>query len=167
MPVVVILIVTLVMMPRMFMPLGVLAEFHVGRGVRAPIHVASFPPMKARQTYWIASNPDVVGTQVEILVANDADVFVTVPDVGVRNADLHRYRGRGNLHGYCGRRRRDDLNLDSKPSRPCHQWQDCEAGNPHHTSDFCRSFHIVPVFTPFYLRLEGTAGKTVHFALKT
>jgi hypothetical protein len=80
-------------MPWLDMPMGIFSETIIADGIGSPIRVTSFPSMKTIQPEWITDQPDITRSQVEILVTNETDVFVTIPDVTVRNHYwLHRRR---------------------------------------------------------------------------
>jgi hypothetical protein len=52
--------------------------------------------METIQPERFAEQPDIARPQIIILVANEADVFVSIPGVAVRNhhrGDFHRRRG--------------------------------------------------------------------------
>jgi len=78
--------IILATVPRMFMSLGIEAKPHVDSGVRAPIRMDFHPVLKPREPDGIANNPNVAGTKVIILVANNTNIFIAVPDVVIRNA---------------------------------------------------------------------------------
>ena len=84
-------------MPRLEMPIAIVPETIVADGVPAPIRMASFPSMETLQPVRFSDHPDIAGTQITILVANDADVFVAIPDVIIGDhywfRNHHRRRG--------------------------------------------------------------------------
>ncbi len=83
--------VAVVIMPWVIMSLGIAAEMFVTNGVFAPVCMGSFPIVKARHTTRVAHHPDIAGTQIIILRADDTHIFVPVPDISVRNPHRHRY----------------------------------------------------------------------------
>jgi len=92
--VVVIVTVAMVPVPWMLMSLGVAAVMFVGDGMGMPIRMNSFPVMKALKPPWFTTEPDIAWPQIEIHTAHQAHIFVTVPDVIVRNRHHHRHRWR-------------------------------------------------------------------------
>lgn len=92
---------------RLRMRMVNVSVFYVVRRMRPPIRMASFPGMETFQPRRVANDPHVAGPQIIILVAHDADIFVTVPNVIVR--DHHDRNRRRWVDDYCGRcRRRND-----------------------------------------------------------
>ncbi len=57
----------------------------VASAVAPPIRMVPCPIMKTPQPDGITNQPDIARSQIDILVANDADVFITIPDIHVRN----------------------------------------------------------------------------------
>jgi len=74
------------------------AIIYIVSGVGVPIRVDPFPIMKTRHAEGFTTNPDVVRPQIVVHTADDADVFVTVPDVIIR-IHVHRYHRRRRFHG--------------------------------------------------------------------
>jgi len=77
---------------RYVVTVSVIAIVHVANGMVAPIRVAFLPAVKAFQPHRIARDPDVTGSQIEIIRADDAYIFIAVPYVGI---------GHANFHGHC------------------------------------------------------------------
>jgi hypothetical protein len=112
--VVVVVVVTMVVVvgitPGLLVSVGVATETIVADGVDAPIRMTAFPAMETIQPVRITDEPDIAGSEIEILVADETDVFIAVPSVAVRNPD-HHFRGhddRRSLHHHRGRRRIGD-----------------------------------------------------------
>src|ERR1035441_5870218 len=85
-----------VIMPWLDVAIAVRPVTVVADGVVQPIGMAPFPSMEAVQPERFTEEPDVAGSQIVILVANEADVFVAVPGVAVRDhhrAPFHPWRG--------------------------------------------------------------------------
>jgi hypothetical protein len=99
--------------PRLRVPVVTVPVVIVVDGVFAPITVFPFPSMKTLQPEWLTGNPDITRSQIKILIPNDANVFVTVPDVTVRNRHRARRRRRGNHHG---RRSNHDRSCECHPA---------------------------------------------------
>ena len=96
-----------VAMPWLIMSMAIVSVTIIANSVVPPIGMASFPSMKALKPEWFTDQPDIAGSQIEILVANETDVFVTIPDVTVGNhyrprCFSHNYRRRCNHH-WCER----------------------------------------------------------------
>jgi hypothetical protein len=87
-----------VVVPRVFMSLGVQTVFLIGNSMVAPIMMGSFPVMEARQAYRTQWQPDFARAQIVILITNDTDVFRAIPDVAIGHTDIHRDSGW--LHHY-------------------------------------------------------------------
>lgn len=127
-----------VVMTRHNMTVGVVTVKVVAYGMIAPVGMNFFPVMPARQSVGIQTQPDIAGTQIIILAADNADIFDTIPDVSIRN----RY-----VHCYCWWRWCRDLNCHHGCRNlhhyrwPGHQWQSREARYAHHNNDFFCSFH--------------------------
>ena len=90
----------LVIPPRLALPwvkmsMAIVSETIIADGVTSPISMVSFPSMETLPPEWFTDQPDVAGSQIDILVTNDPDVFVTIPDVSFRNHYwflYHRWR---------------------------------------------------------------------------
>ena len=82
--------------PWLNVSITISSETIVTNGVVSPIPMVSFPPMETLQTEWITNQPDIAGSQIEILVTYHADIFDPIPDVAVGNHYhwLHHYRRR-------------------------------------------------------------------------
>jgi hypothetical protein len=80
--------------PRLLMSARISPVLLIANGMGSPIGMASFPAMKTLEPDWIGNEPDMIRSQIVVLIANDADVFVSIPDVVVRNGCLHRHRRR-------------------------------------------------------------------------
>jgi len=102
---------------RYVVTVGVIAKFLVPYGMVAPVRMTSLPAVEALQPDRIARDPDVAGSQIEIIRTDDAHVFIAVPDIGIGHANFHRHcrcgcdhdRRRGwnydrGSHNYGGRR---------------------------------------------------------------
>jgi len=84
-------------MPWLDMSIPVGSIMVVANGVVPPISMASFPSVKTLQPEWFTEHPDIARSQIVILVTNEADIFVTIPGVAVRNhygRHFHRWRSR-------------------------------------------------------------------------
>ncbi len=100
----VVVIVTVAPMPWMLMSLGIAAVTVIVNGMVVPIWMIPFPTMKALKPPWFTTEPDIAWPQIEIHTAHQAHIFVTVPDVIVRNLH-HRHwwrSGRFNDHAAIG-----------------------------------------------------------------
>jgi len=87
---------TPVVAPWLDMAIAIRPVTVIADGVCPPIGMASFPSMETIQPEGIAEQPDIAGAKIVILVAHEADVFVTVPGVTVRNhhrSHFHRWWG--------------------------------------------------------------------------
>ena len=73
--------------PWVLMSLCISPEMIVSDGVLPPIVMASFPSMKMFQPNKITGQPDTTSSQIEIPVANPADVFAVNDDVTGGNHD--------------------------------------------------------------------------------
>ena len=60
---------------RLDMSTGIFSETIIANGVPPPISMASFPSMETLQPEWFTDQPDITGSQIEILVANKTDEF--------------------------------------------------------------------------------------------
>lgn len=78
-------VVAVVIPKRHVMPMGITAVKVVTNGMGVPIRVDSFPVMKTRRANGIKWQPDVPGSQIVILITDDADEFNTIPDVSIGN----------------------------------------------------------------------------------
>ena len=108
--VVVAVVVVVSITPGLLVPVGIAAEAIIADGVDAPIRMATFPAVETVQAVRITDEPDIAGSEIEILVADDTDVFIAVPGVAVRNP-YHHVRGhddRRSLHHHWWRRRIGD-----------------------------------------------------------
>jgi hypothetical protein len=47
--------------------------------------------MKTLDPDWVTDHPDIAGAQIVILVTNETDVFITIPDVIVGNHHCIHY----------------------------------------------------------------------------
>ena len=97
--------------PWLIMSVAIRAVMVIANGVAPPIRMPAYPAMKTSQPDGIADYPDVAGPQVVILVANDADIFVTVPNVIIGNI----YWSRRGCHDHRGWSR-DDEGLEENPA---------------------------------------------------
>ena len=104
----------------------------IGNGMGVPIRMHPFPIMKTRHTEGLTTNPDMVWSQIVILTAGDADIFVTVPDVIIR-IHLHRDRRRRRFHSDAAI---GTYRATGKPSR------DRETGQPRQQRDGFDPFHV-------------------------
>ena len=106
--------VVVMILPRMIMPLGVATIFLIANGLFDPVLVVLFPVVEIAQTIRWHRQPDLVRTQVIILVTDESDVFRAVPGVTIRHADCHSNAGRDwsrrhyNCRGRHGRWSYDD-----------------------------------------------------------
>jgi hypothetical protein len=94
-----IVILAVVLMRWRLVSLGITAVMFIVNGMSVPIRMIPFPAVKAPKPPWFTNNPDMARSQIVILTADDADVFVTVPDVIIR-IHSHRHHGRGRFHGH-------------------------------------------------------------------
>jgi hypothetical protein len=83
-------------------PITIIAD-----GMAMPIRMASDPDMKTVNSEGIGMNPDITRAQIIILIADHADILITVPDIIVRH--FH--------HCGCRGRYRRRLNHDRRRSR--------------------------------------------------
>ena len=95
-------------MPWVKMSMAIVSVMFIANGVVAPIRMTSFPSMETIEPEWVTDQPDIANSQIEILVTNETDVFVTIPDVTVRNhyrprCFSHNYRCRCCNHHWCER----------------------------------------------------------------
>jgi len=97
----------MVVTSRLFVAMGIAAETVVANGVGAPIGMAMFPAVETVEPEGVADQPDIAGSEIEILVAHETDVFITIPHVIVRNG----HHGWGNDHRR-RRRHRDDRGIE-------------------------------------------------------
>ena len=74
---------------RHLVSVGIAAILIVADGVKAPVGMTSFPTMEALQPGSIKGQPDMVGSQIILVAAHQADIFIAVPDVFIRNPDIH------------------------------------------------------------------------------
>jgi len=84
-----------VVTPWLDMSIAIRSVIVIANGMRLPIRMASFPSVETIQPEWVGDEPDIANSQIEILVANETDVFVTIPGVAVRNhyrSHFHRWR---------------------------------------------------------------------------
>jgi hypothetical protein len=75
---------------------GISSKTIIANGMDAPIGMVSFPSTETLQPDWITGQPDVARPQIEIPVADDADKFNAIPDIGVWNLDFWRRDGHNN-----------------------------------------------------------------------
>ncbi len=98
----------------MKMAVGIVAEPIIEGHVHAPVGMDADVGMEMTQAHGVAEEPDVAGSEVVILIADDADVFIAVPDIGIGH-DIHggdRRRGShldGRRWSDVYRRRRGDV----------------------------------------------------------
>ncbi len=71
--------------PRLNMSVAIGPEMIITNGVFAPIRMASFPTVKTFQPEWVSDQPDIAGSQIEILVTHETHIFDTIPSITVRN----------------------------------------------------------------------------------
>ena len=84
---------------RLDMSTGIFSETIIANGVLPPISMAPFPSMETLQPEWFSDQPDIARSQIEILVTNDTDEFVTIPGISVGNHDwLLDHRSRSDIH---------------------------------------------------------------------
>jgi hypothetical protein len=98
-------------MPWLNMSIAIGSETIIANGVDSPIRMASFPSMETLQPKWFSGQPDVAGSQIEILVTNETDVFVAIPNVSFRNHYWHLYYW---LRGHIRRLRGDIYRLQRR-----------------------------------------------------
>ena len=72
-------------MPWLLMSMGIFSVTIIANAVVSPIRMVSFIAMETLQPVSISDQPDITGSQIEILAINDTDVFDTIPDVSFRN----------------------------------------------------------------------------------
>jgi len=63
----------------------------IANGVVSPIRMATFPTMETIQPERVTDQPEIARSQVEILATNETNVFVTIPDIIIRNHHCHRW----------------------------------------------------------------------------
>jgi hypothetical protein len=89
-------------MPGLDMAVPVGPVMVVADGVVPPVRMAAFPAMKTLQPEGVAEEPEIAGPEIVTLIPHEPDIFVTIPDVIVRNHDRGGIddRGRGRIdHG--------------------------------------------------------------------
>ena len=84
---------------------GIFSVTIIASRVATPISVATFPSMETCQPVWSGDQPDITGSQIEILIPHQADIFDPIPSVilGDHDGCFHHDRG----HGYHGKFQRD------------------------------------------------------------
>jgi len=87
------------------MAVRIVAEPCIDGHMHAPVGMDADVGMEMIQAHGVAEEPDVAGSEVIILIADDADVFVAIPDIGIGHHIHGRDRRRGRLHD--GRRGSD------------------------------------------------------------
>jgi len=87
-------VVISLVMPWLIMSMAVVPVTVIANGMGMPVRMVSFPSVKAIQSPGFTTQPDIARPQIEIDTAHKADVFVTVPDVIVRNPCVNRNHGR-------------------------------------------------------------------------
>jgi hypothetical protein len=93
--------------PWVKMSMAIVSVMIIANGVVSPIRMTSFPSMETIEPEWVTDQPDVTKSQIEILVPNETNIFVTIPDVTIRNhywsrCFSHNYWCRCNHH-WCER----------------------------------------------------------------
>ena len=96
----------LVVAPRLNMSVGVFSVTIIARGVVSPIRMTSFPSMKAFQPVRSGDQPDIAGSQIEILVPHQSDILHTIPSVSLGNHYGCNLHSGGNHHCWGKRNRR-------------------------------------------------------------
>jgi hypothetical protein len=96
----------------LIVPEAVSSEVIIANGqMNAPIRMTSFPAVETLKPERLTRDPDIPRPQIEILVANQAYVFVAIPDIAVRNIDrLWRRRRRNNDWRWSHQYRRRQIN---------------------------------------------------------
>jgi len=95
------------------MAMGIFSVTIIAGGMTSPISMATFPTMETFQPVRSGDQPDITGSQIEILVSHKADVFDTIPSVSLGN----HYRP--NLHGWGNHyRRRKRYRRQQQPHLP-------------------------------------------------
>ena len=74
---------------RHIVSVHIAAILYVVDGVSAPVSMISFPAMKTSQTGCIHNQPDMVRTQIIILIPNYADIFSAIPDIIIGNPYIY------------------------------------------------------------------------------
>ena len=104
----------MIVVSRLHMPVRIRPVTIIADGMPTPIRMASFPAMKAINPPRFRHHPDVAGSQIVILVAHEADIFIAIPHIIVGNSDHNCWR-RGHVHRWwwsrindCRLRRHDD-----------------------------------------------------------
>jgi hypothetical protein len=92
--------------PRLNMAVGIFSETIIASGAVSPTSMTTFPSMKSFQPVWSGDQPDITGSQIEILVPHQTDVFDTVPSVSLGNHYWRNVHGRGDHHCRRNRNRR-------------------------------------------------------------
>ena len=77
----------------------------IANGVGSPVTMVSFPSMETLQPERFTDQPDIAGSQIEILVTDETDIFDPIPGVIVRN----HYRFHGRHHHRCRSHHHDGL----------------------------------------------------------
>jgi hypothetical protein len=113
------------MSPGMIMARVVVSITIIADGMAPPIRMASDPDMETIQADRVAKQPDITRPQIIILVADETNVFITIPYVIIRYH--HRLRCRRDNY------RRRSCNDDRGKSHPSIRGNNT-AGSEHQSS---------------------------------
>ena len=72
----------------------------VAGGVAAPIRMATYPAMETCQPVRSGDQPDITGSQIEVLVPHQTDVFDAIPSVSLGNHNWFNLHGWSHHHGW-------------------------------------------------------------------
>ena len=119
-------VLTMIVVAGHIMSLSIVTIEVIADGMITPVGMNPFPGMEAHRAVGIQGQPDVAGSKIVILVANNADVFDAVPDVVVWNR-LNRDGGSWNCyHGYGHLHLHHRSGNTHRDYRPGQQWQSRE-----------------------------------------
>jgi len=108
------------------MAIAIVSKTIIADEMASPVRMASDPYMETIQTDRIAKQPDITRPQIIILVADETNVFITIPYVIVR----YHYRLRCRRDDYRCRSRHDDRGKSHPSIRGNNT-----AGSKHQSSD--------------------------------
>lgn len=99
----------MIMTPWVVVTLGIATIFIVFNRLSGPIVMVAFPAMEVCQPVSRHQHPRVTGAQIIILATDEADVFVAIPYIAIRDTYGHSDHRRGrNRDGYLNRWWRHD-----------------------------------------------------------
>jgi hypothetical protein len=132
---------------RVEMPMGIRPETIIVDHMCAPIRMVSCPCVETFHSNGIANQPNITGTQIEIIGADEADKFNPVPGVIIRNLDDRR---RGHHYGCRGlNHRRRAARRDFYHTTGHHRQCPCHRERETHPPIFC--FYHSTHFHKFWL----------------